>query len=269
MVKYNSNFIKKISMLKNKNTEDFVTLPNGKQCQSCTCSHEDGFFTLKNNEWKQFWKDCKKYFPYQSVNGISNQTKESIIQTEREYVYSKLFNMKINSLYSKKVLEIGYGYGGLGLELMEKFNVEYYGIDYIASDKKLLNLYNNAGEKCFIEINKSGIPNNLKNKTYNFVISINVFQHLTQQQRFEYIKEAYNCLETGGYLIFDVFSYNWKCGKKRWNKWQTYFFNVTTYIDYDKELQSFIKETGFKIINCKDKRLINNTTFVKLYLCQK
>jgi 2-polyprenyl-3-methyl-5-hydroxy-6-metoxy-1,4-benzoquinol methylase len=271
MAEYNTDFIEWVSTLKKDVTEDRVILPNGKECFSSSLTDSNGLFELEDHEWKQFWKDCKHYFPFHSVHGNSGQTKEYIVTREREHldIYLSRLGVRINDLYNKRILEIGYGYGGLGLELMEKYNSEYYGIDYVASDKELLSKHNNACERCFLEIDKSGIPDSLKVKKFDFVMAFNVFQHLTQKQRFEYIRQAYDCLNDGGYLIFEVFSYNWQCGKKRWDKWRTYFFNVSTYIDYEKEIQSYIRKVGFKIKKQNKLYKLNDTTFTKLYLCKK
>lgn len=219
-------------------------------------------------DWKTFWGICKKEYPLHSVyGGNSHSTKENIESSEA-WNFSNIIKKKINNdkLLSGNVLEIGPGFGGAGRHLMNTYKSNYFGIDYVLSNPEDVD-YTFEGKKRFYEINVSGIPEELKNINYNLIFSTNVFQHLTQQQRFDYIKEAYECLEKDGVLYFDVFE-----GKKDVElpkNFATSFFMVHTKVDTEDELMSCLKETGFSDIEKGTYNTINNTTDWVYYKCVK
>ena len=204
---------------------------------------------FSNNDWKKFWEVTKKYYPLHSVAGNFHfDTKEKIVSGESSNI--KDFIGDIDSLKNKNVLEIGFGFGGAGFELLLN-NINYFGIDYTYSNDLCIDFKQN-NEKRFFEISESGIPNNLKTIKYDLIFSKNVFQHLTQEQRFDYIKESYSLLNNGGKLIFDVFEKSDKYVER--DSYSTLFFGVQTKIENEDELETYLIDCGYifkKEISCK------------------
>lgn len=220
-------------------------------------------------DWKKFWEICKKEYPFHSVaGGNSFNTKESIEYSEKSrFMYTIQNKLHDDNILSGNVLEIGYGFGGVGKYLMNTYKSNYFGIDYLSSNIEDNN-FRFKRKKRFYEINISGIPEKLKNIKYNFIFSTNVFQHLTQEQRFNYIKESYDCLDNNGILYFDVFE--GKTDVELPEYFSTAFFMVHTKVDTEDELINYLKETGFYSIEKGiNKKSINNTTDWVYYKCLK
>lgn len=220
-------------------------------------------------DWKKFWEICKKEYPFHSVaGGNSFNTKESIEYSEKSrFMYTIQNKLHDDNILSGNVLEIGYGFGGVGKYLMNTYKSNYFGIDYVSSNIEDNN-FRFKRKKRFYEINISGIPEELKNIKYNFIFSTNVFQHLTQEQRFNYIKESYDCLDNNGILYFDVFE--GKTDVELPEYFSTAFFMVHTKVDTEDELINYLKKTGFYSIEKGiNKKSINSTTDWVYYKCLK
>lgn len=225
-------------------------------------------------DWQNFWKITKTYFPLHSVCGNNYMNSvEKIKDKEIAFFKNKIEN-KLGKHFFKKeknVLEIGYGFGAVGHYLIDNYKTNYYGIDYVSSDKND-NDYFYLAKKRFYEIQNSGIPNELKSIKYDFVFSTNVFQHLTQKQRFDYIKEVYDVLNKNGVFYFDVFQYN---GKKDGfaeqypnDNYSTCFFNTYTKIDTSEEIETYLKKCNFKF-DRKIEGVVDSYTNGISYTCVK
>jgi SAM-dependent methyltransferase len=152
---------------------------------------------------KKFWIKSKEYFPKLSVCGRPSKNIKEVNQNTNQIPdaigITDIINKIIDDNPEKlNILEIGFGYGNFFFKMKDKCN--YTGIDYTIP--KFLKKYKN-----FIEIDKSGIPDYLYedlsgNELYDIVYSINVLQHCSQKDRFEYFSQAYKALKTGGYFIF-------------------------------------------------------------------
>lgn len=246
----------------------------GRKISPCAFSYEKktkenidnpGF---EEEDWKEFWKLSKTYFPFHSVAGGDYYSTPDLIKKSEMRRYELCVESKLTSRFfdkTRNVLEIGYGFGGAGHYLMDEYGANYFGIDYVSSDEKD-NDYIHNGLKRFYEIDKSGIPSELKNRKYDLIFSTNVFQHLTQKQRFEYIKEAHDCLGPKGVFYFDVFQHDGVTPVE--DVYSANFFNVFTKIDSDEEIQNYLDDCGFDFIRKVEGR-VDNRTYLVSYTCKK
>ena len=216
---------------------------------------------FEDGDWREFWRLSKQNFPLHSVCGGAWWITEGLITNNEEdnmKTHLKLM-YKRPKLKNKRVLEIGYGFGGAGLFLIKE-GADYKGIDYVSSNPEL-------PKDKFLEIEKSGIPDEIKNgKKVDIVYSYNVFQHLTQEQRFEYIKESHDLLKSNGVLFFSVFERIPGQGLRE--NYSTTFFNVHTKVDEPEELQEFLSNTGFTFERSVNSQLCDETNNV-IYVCRK
>lgn len=206
-------------------------------------------FHPNNINNKEFWVECRKNFPLVSVSGAPSKNIAEVNEKTMEIpLYTGILdaiNTLIESSKTKlSMLEIGFGYGNMFFELKDKLN--YTGIDYIVPNT--LKKYKN-----FIEINQSGIPDYfLDENLFDIVYSVNVLQHCSQDDRFEYIRQAYRALKSGGHMIFTMFLITqgnkngkyWGCVDNKGRAY-TQFFNQLTECDWDWEFDSFVRKVGF------------------------
>ena len=198
---------------------------------------------------REFWLRAHKSFPLLSVCGgecksIKEANKATLGLSIDFKLYPFLLNLIEKSSKPLSVLEIGCGFGGVFNEIKDK--CEYIGIDYRIH--KSLKKYKN-----FIEIEKSGIPEFLLNEKYFDVIySVNVLQHCSQKDRFDYFEQGYSVLKSGGYFIFSCMLMNkanenesyWGI-KDNNGRGYLHFFNQLTECDWDYELFGYLKKVGF------------------------
>jgi cyclopropane fatty-acyl-phospholipid synthase-like methyltransferase len=96
---------------------------------------------------------------------------------------------------SAKILEIGPGYGAIAGFVAENYNLEnYYAID-VNPLFKYKKLFKTDGKTI-----PKQVPNDL-----DVVYSVNVFQHLTPEQRLSYFEQIKDKLVVGGKFIFSMF----------------------------------------------------------------
>lgn len=225
----------------------------------------DRFHPNKINN-KDFWVASRMLFPYLSVCGAECKSiKEVNQQTLSMSKDFGLFQM-LNELIEKNeadepmnVLEIGCGYGNVFHEVKDKCT--YHGIDYIIH--KSLQKYKN-----FIEIDKSGIPDFfIGADILDVVYCVNVLQHCSQQDRFDYIRQASASLKNGGHMIFTMFMMtNANKNEPFWGvldtqgRGYTQFFNQLTECDWDYEIFKLLAEVNLKVV--KASMLYNGASFV-------
>lgn len=220
---------------------------NGEPRKCAPCMYiersTEEYFDMVDNpgedfDWQGFWARAKKDYPLHSVyGGSSYDSEEKIAKSEYRLVAEHMpayFN-----LIGKRVLEIGYGFGGAA-EFFKDHGAEYHGIDYVRSKEGM------TDEDGFHVIEKSGIPDWLMVDKFDLVYSYNVFQHLTQAQRVEYFKQIYEILKPGGHFVVSVFSKTDKFVEDPKHVYATRFFGVATAVDETDFLDNFIKEVGFK-----------------------
>ena len=232
-------------------------------CSNCTPFGKEDIDNppFEEEDWQEFWRLSKENYPLHSVyGGYYGSSKEVIVQSEEYELNSHLDMMhkKVKKLKGRRVLEIGYGFGGAGLALIKK-GADYTGIDYVSSNPDL-------PKDRFLEIKVSGIPENIMNgEKFDIIYSYNVFQHLTQAQRFEYNRQAHELLKDDGVFFFSVFER--VPGEGLRDNYSTTFFNVHTKVDEPEELQDFLTETGFEFEH-SNKYMCFETSNA-FYVCKK
>ena len=214
---------------------------------------------FEEGEWKEFWRISKENFPLHSVyGGASGNSPEVIIESEKDEFERHLKLMDVRIKRGTRVLEIGYGFGGVGLYMIKK-HADYTGIDYVSSNREL-------PSDRFLEIDRSGIPEDIMaGKKFDIIYSYNVFQHLTQAQRFEYIRQAHDLIKDDGVFFFSVFER--VPGQGLRDNYSTTFFDVHTKVDEPIELQDFLTSTGFTFEHSL--RRVCYETNDALYVCRK
>lgn len=203
---------------------------------------------------KDFWVQCKEYFPLLSVCSFPSKSKKEVNDNTLSLPKTFGFLHKIRDLITASkeplnFLEIGFGYGNI-FDLVGDSTI-YSGIDYTIpqSMKKHHEL---------IEIDVSGIPKKLNKKNrYDIVYATNVLQHCSQKDRFDYFKQASEVLKTGGHFMFSCFVYA-DDNKDNHNIWglrdqngrfYTQFFSQMTEIDTEDELMNRLLALGFNILS--------------------
>lgn len=216
-------------------------------------------FHPNNINNKEFWLRAHKSFPLLSVCGGNskniNEVNNNTLKLSENFNLFPFLKDEINNSKSKlNILEIGFGFGNVFKEI--KNHCDYIGIDYRIP--KLLKKYKN-----FIEINESGIPDYLRDEElFDIIYCVNVLQHCSQKDRFDYFTQGYSALKKGGYFIFSCLlmtkdnqneSY-W--GIKDTNgRGYLHFFNQLTEADYEHEIFGHLNSLGYKSV---DGWLINN-----------
>jgi SAM-dependent methyltransferase len=202
---------------------------------------------------KAFWLRAHSSFPLLSVCGgecknIKELNAKTLELSNTFHLFPFLKNLVDKSKTPLSVLEIGFGFGNVFNELKDK--CEYIGIDYRIP--KALKKYKN-----FIEIQESGIPEFLRDdKFFDVIYSVNVLQHCSQKDRFDYFQQGHSSLKTGGYFIFSCMLMN-KANEndKYWGikdstgRGYLHFFNQLTECDWDYELFNHLQGLGFKPVN--------------------
>lgn len=209
-------------------------------------------FHPNNIDNKEFWSYAKTKFPKFSVCGVDSKNisdcNEKTLKMAKDYGFIGFINQLINNSKSKlEFFEIGYGHGNVFFELKDKIN--YLGIDFF----KIKNLNKH---KNLLTIEKSGIPEIVQKNYYDVVYSVNVLQHCSQHDRFEYIEQAYSILKPGGYLMGSCFIHtNENENSSKWGVEDQFgrrycnFFNQLTEVDTIGEFASKIMDLGFNPID--------------------
>jgi len=149
-----------------------------------------------------FWKKAVKNFPSFSIAGSDKFENVDEINEATTHNLHLRFNMIrefLNDCYRSNkgidLLEIGPGFGGMYHFFRDNLpNIWWRGIDVNCLFKHP-NLYRTNGHQ---------IPE--KVPSMDVIYSINVFQHLSNEQRQSYYTEAYNKLREGGTFIFGMFA---------------------------------------------------------------
>ena len=149
--------------------------------------------------------------------------------------YKDLLNTIYNNIRKKdtgKILDIGFGTATLTKKLYDD-NYDIFGVDF---SKEMINIAKqkmpNASLFCYDFSN--GLPKNLKNEKFDFIISTYAIHHLTDIQKIYFFKLLYKMLNNNGkILIGDVAFYT----KKELDKCRQdnidYWDNDEIYITFD------------------------------------
>lgn len=147
-----------------------------------------------------FWKKAIDTFPLLSVSySPKSQNKSEVNDSNLKHqekigaigIVDKIFSENSNA----KMLEIGPGHGAVTGYVASTYGINnYYAIDVFPLFK-LKNLYKTDGKTIPAEIPKD----------LDIVYSVNVFQHLSQEQRLSYYKQISERLVVGGKFVFSMF----------------------------------------------------------------
>lgn len=153
-----------------------------------------------NIDCSHFWKKATEYFPLASIfyntscENKSELNDSSLKAHEAWHTLGLLKDILIKN-ESAKILEIGPGYGAIAGFIAENHNLEnYYAID-VNPLFKYKKLFKTDGKTI-----PEQVPNDL-----DVVYSVNVFQHLTPEQRLSYFEQIKDRLVVGGKFIFSMF----------------------------------------------------------------
>lgn len=233
---------------------DIIPYSNGLQQKIIVNKKAVERFHPKNINNNLFWRYSRTRFPLFSVCGsptrsIEECNKVTLLASKQEGLFTFLDNMINNSKEKLNVLEIGYGHGNVFQEINNRTN--YIGIDFLKDPE--FKDYDNL-----LEIKKSGIPRKIKNNSLDVVYSVNVLQHCSQKDRFDYLKQGYDKLKPGGVFIGSclivtptnkndlVWGIEDSVGRKYCN-----FFKQLTEVDTIDELEYMVEVLGYKILESK------------------
>jgi hypothetical protein len=224
----------------------------------------DRFHPLKINNQK-FWKEFKIKFPLVSVCGGESQSIEHCNENNtllsKQHGFIDFIDKIIGENVNNKInfFEIGYGHGNIFNYYND--NVNYIGVDYYKNQN--LNKFNNL-----LIIKESGIPKSIKNNSQDIIYCCNVLQHCCKHDRFEYFRQSFKKLKTGGYFLGSLFletlenkdEYYWGMEDTKGRKYCC-FFNQLTEVDTKEEFLEEINNIGFSLIKL-DNIYNNNFSFI-------
>jgi SAM-dependent methyltransferase len=201
-----------------------------------------------NIDSREFWKIATDNFPLFSIaGGIQVLT---TIEQVNEATTTLAYHLGCIDVLSKEfaknknlmMLEIGPGHGNIK-NLLVKNNL---GDNYYAIDVNPLfehpRIYQTDGKN---------IPDTIPNPM-DLVYSVNVFQHLSKNQRTSYYRQIFEVLKDGGVFVFGMFvltekNKDWPCWGARDEQGGFYcnFFKQFTKVDHIDELIFELKNIGF------------------------
>lgn len=120
--------------------------------------------------------------------------------------YKKLLNYIYNVIKQQEnatILDIGFGTATLTNKLYQD-NYKIFGIDF---SKEMINIAKQKmpDANLFCYDFKNGVPKEIENKKFDFIISTYAIHHLTNSEKVKYLNQLYNMLsKKGKILIGDV-----------------------------------------------------------------
>lgn len=143
---------------------------------------------------------------------------------------------------SSEVLDIGCGVGRLEYKLAKEVKL-CVGIDIAPSMIALAKKYIKAENVDFITVNGHNLKD-LRNRQFDLIFSIIVFQHLPRNIFKSYVNDSYKHLKKRGRLFFQIPIYTDARPPEppRQHPWATRSYNLN-------ELREILKTSGFKSIN--------------------
>jgi len=174
-----------------KSPEDFKKYYDKKIEEGVTLE-EIELLSPDNIDNNAFWSYLDKEFPRSICNIVS---KEPLTQAQINHwngrlalqcgVMNEIFNHSLLSPQSCSILEIGAGHGAISFIVQSLLLSYYCAIDVVP---RFGNVIKSDGYT---------IPEKAEDD-YDFIVSCNVFQHLSMKQRHSYYKEVHRCLKVGG-----------------------------------------------------------------------
>lgn len=189
---YAKNKLKRVKLL-------YTNIPEGVGVSIADKSFIDKL-SPNNIDSRYFWRKAIEVFPFASICYSPGKTtlKEFNKRALEFHISSTSLSQLENVLKTKKhpqILEIGPGYGCVKNFIRDNYSLKnYYAID-VNPLFRFKRLYQTDGKTI-----PECIPDNL-----DVVYSVNVFQHLSPEQRMSYYKQIREKLVPGGKFIFSMF----------------------------------------------------------------
>lgn len=195
---------------------------------------------MKSEDTQKF----TEYYRKKHVTGTYDSQREGTeYRRKKRALELRIFLDLIDKKSSDNVLELGCSSGFLTKYLGKVTAIDTSeGMIEVAGKK-------NPEAKC-IHADMFDMP--FKDKTYDKVVTMRVWNHLDENDLKKAIKEAKRVLKRGGYLIFDIEESNWK--RRAIGKIYQGLFRTTGYKIYQyslKEIRSLLAKEGFKIVEGK------------------
>lgn len=185
------------------------------------------------------------------ADGYDRTVRECAENSEYPFAgYKEVLNTiydRVKSAEGKTVLDIGFGTGVLTKKLYDE-GVKLYGIDFSDEMIKL------AGEKMpgavlLKQDFTKGLPLELKEKKFDFIISTYAIHHLTDKEKAAFIKELKGHLEENGEILIGDVAFETRkelelCKSKAGDDWDRDEIYIVK-----EELQKDIPGILFKKIN--------------------
>ncbi len=168
--------------------------------------------------------------------------------------YKHILN-KVDKLKFSNVLDVGFGTGEILKNIMEKYpDKNYYGIDISE------NMLKKAGEKLKNEANLSltlGDSENLpyEDEKFDLILVNDSFHHYPNPNRV--VREIFRVLKKRGHLILSDY-YKSFFIRLIMNTFISFSIDGDVKIYSKREMENFLKEAGFKII---DAEILNSALF--------
>lgn len=185
------------------------------------------------------------------ANDYDSSVQQSFESNEYPFAgYKEVINTiydRIRSKKGKKVLDIGFGTGVLTQKLYDD-GLEIYGIDF---SEEMIKLAKPKMPEAFLikhDFTK-GLPSELKEKKFDFIISTYAIHHLTDREKVDFIKKLKAHLTEGGEILLGDVAFETRreleeCRSRAGNDWD----GDEIYI-VKEELQKELPDIEFKKIS--------------------
>ena len=148
---------------------------------------EDPLWAISSDKEKKGGKWNSKDFFQKGIETIDNIMKESD-------------SLKIKISYNR-ALDFGCGVGRLTQPLAKYFDL-VAGVDISPSMIELANSYNKFGDRVKYYLNNINNLEIFKNNSFDFIVSMDVLQHMHPKYQENYLKEFLRILSPEGLLVF-------------------------------------------------------------------
>ena len=147
---------------------------------------------------------CKEGGEWESKEGGKWDLQE-FFQTGIDEIDSLLkeidqLNLKLSH---KRALDFGCGVGRVTQALAKYFD-KVDGVDIAPSMIELANTYNKCEDKVHYYVNHKNSLEIFKDNTYDFIYSVEVFQHMPPEYQENYLSELLRILSPDGLLVFEL-----------------------------------------------------------------
>lgn len=201
-------------------------------CPLCNASEIDIIKQILYKDINYIIGKCKKcnfvYVKNPDFNTVSNDNSANIAEIsipdpkKRHFQIEKLINTHYKEKETKKVLEIGSGYGSLAKMLSDKAGYDYIGFEPNDTRYQVCQHYNLNVKNCFFS-------SNTIDSVVDAIVIDNVLEHLVEPR--ELIEEAAKVLDKNGMIIVIVPNFqDIRQLRPSWNK--RHFWQPSCHINY-------------------------------------